>query len=260
MVAFLIPLEQVEILERCLGLEGERRGTQVCGPVGLGRPGGPLARVCAAELAGAPSVHADDGALGAGAVSGRASGRRRESPYCTSPSWSRKRREVHKAEWLLGEFLSVISHELRAPLASVKGCTATVLSSRREPDRVEVRQFFRFIDKQVECIGDLIGDLLDTRRIEAVTLAVEARVSAVADLARSLFLSGGGTNPLRIDRPPDLPPVSADPGRIVQVIGSNPLTSRRDGRSERLWRRVASTIQGENFRRHSGAGRTPRRQ
>ena len=119
------------------------------------------------------------------------------------------------------EFLAIVGHELRAPLLSVKGCTAAMLASRTIPDPAELKQLFRIIDGQVERMGRLIGDLLDATRIEAGTLSVKPEaqtVAALVDEARNTFLTAGGKNPLEIDIPPNTPSVQADRRRIVQVL------------------------------------------
>ena len=121
------------------------------------------------------------------------------------------------------EFLSMVTHELRAPLTSIKGSTATVLRTSRVLDPAEVRQFFRIIDDQANRMDGLISDLLDAGRIETGTLSVEphpAEVAALVDEARNTFLSGGGPHTLQIDLPTNLPPVMADERRIVQVLNN----------------------------------------
>ena len=70
------------------------------------------------------------------------------------------------------EFLGMVSHELRAPLTSIKGSTATVLAAARVLDPAEVRQFFRIIDVQADRMDALISDLLDAGRIDTGTLSV----------------------------------------------------------------------------------------
>ena len=130
---------------------------------------------------------------------------------------------LEELERLRAEFLSMVSHELRAPLTSIKGSTATVLRASRVLDPAEVRQFFRIIDAQADHMDGLIGDLLDAGRIEAGTLSVDpepAEMAALVDQARTTFVSGGGRQAVRIDLPPDLPPVMADERRIVQVLNN----------------------------------------
>ena len=121
------------------------------------------------------------------------------------------------------EFLSMVSHELRAPLTSIKGSTATLLSTTRELDPAEEREFHRIIDEQAEHMQDLISDLLDAGRIDSGTLSVAPRpseVAALVDRARNTFLSGGARHTINIDLPPDLPLVMADQRRIAQVLNN----------------------------------------
>ena len=121
------------------------------------------------------------------------------------------------------EFLSLVSHELRAPLTSIKGSTATVLGASPSLEQAEMLQFFHIIDEQADHMRGLISDLLDAGRIETGTLSVAPEPGEVAILveqARNTFLSGGGKHSVLIDLPPSLPPVLADRRRIVQVLNN----------------------------------------
>ncbi len=130
---------------------------------------------------------------------------------------------LEELERLRADFLGMVSHELRTPLISIKGSTATVLGASPAPNRGELMQFFRVIDQHADYMRSLIADLLDQGHIDAGTLLVSPEPAALAglvDQARSTFLSGGGRHTLRIDLPPELPPVMADPERIVQVLNN----------------------------------------
>ena len=121
------------------------------------------------------------------------------------------------------EFLAIVSHELRTPLTSIKGSTATVLGARMGLAPAEMLQFFRIIDGQADHMSALIGDLLDVGRIATGTLSVSPEPSAVVDLvdrARNSFLSGGSRHTILVDLPPDLPRVSVDRQRFVQVLNN----------------------------------------
>ena len=130
---------------------------------------------------------------------------------------------LEEAERQRTQFLSLVSHELRAPLISIKGSTATVLGASPAPDPAEMLQFFRIIDEQANHMRGLIADLLDQGRIETGTLSVSPEpvdVAGLVDQARNTFLSSGGRHALRIDLPEDLPRVLVDRGRIVQVLNN----------------------------------------
>ena len=130
---------------------------------------------------------------------------------------------MEELERLRAEFLGMVSHELRAPLASIKGSVTTLLEAATELDIAEMTQFFRIIQDQSDQMRYLIGDLLDVARIETGTLSVTLGPADVADMvdeARNRVLSGNRSNNLHVDLSPDLPPVLADRRRIVQVIGN----------------------------------------
>ena len=144
------------------------------------------------------------------------------------------------------EFLSLVSHELRAPLTSIKGSASTVLGSAPDLTPAEMREFFRIVDRQADHMHGLIGDLLDAGRIETGTLSVAPEPAEVADLveqARTAFLSGGGRHALTVDLPPDLPRAMADRRRIVQVL-SNLLSNAARHSQETLPIRVAAEAGG----------------
>ena len=183
---------------------------------------------------------------------------------------------LEELERLRAEFLGMVSHELRAPLASIRGSAGTVLEASPALDPAEMLQFFRIIDEQARHMRVLISDLLDAGRIEAGTLSVApepAEVAGLVDQARNTFLSGGGRNPVRIDLPPDLPRVMADRQRLVQVLNnlfsnasrhsseSSPIrvAAVRDGLHVAIsvadeGRGVPADLLPHLFRKHAGGG------
>ena len=130
---------------------------------------------------------------------------------------------LEEQERLRAEFLGIVSHELRTPLTSIRGSATAILDAPIELDRAELRQFLRIIVDQADTMRDLIGNLLDVARIETGALPISPepdQVAALVDRARNTFLSAGGRHNLDIDLAADLPLVSADRPRIVQVIGN----------------------------------------
>ena len=128
---------------------------------------------------------------------------------------------IDEIERLRTEFLALVSHELRGPLAAVKGAAATLLEEETALDPAEAREFHRLIAEQADHMRGLVGDLLDAGRIESGTLSVAPEPSTVADLverARSTFVGGGVRHTVAVDLPPDLPRVMADRRRIAQVL------------------------------------------
>ena len=128
---------------------------------------------------------------------------------------------LDEVERLRTEFLGLVSHELREPLAAIKGSVTTLLQDQRALDPAEMREFHRIIDMQTDHMGGLIADLLDAGRIDSGTLSVAPEPAAVTELveqARSTFVGSGGRHAIAVDLPAGLPPALADRRRIVQVL------------------------------------------
>ena len=128
---------------------------------------------------------------------------------------------IEEQERQRAEFLSMVSHELTAPLVSIKGCTTTATESSSVLSLAESQQFFRIIDTQADHMRRLISDLMDSAQIETGSLSLStepAELVVMVDKARNMLFGGGRQNPVQIDLPPDLPRVRADQQRIVQVI------------------------------------------
>ena len=108
-------------------------------------------------------------------------------------------------ERMRAEFLGMVSHALRTPLAAIKGSTTTVLGAARLVAPAETRQFFRIIDEQADRMNGLLADLLDAGRIDEGTLSVSpepSEVGPLVDQARNTFLSGDARHAVLIDLPP----------------------------------------------------------
>ena len=142
------------------------------------------------------------------------------SQAATAIANARTFREEQRAR---AKFLGIVTHELRAPLAAIKGSSTTVLADSRRFSSAEMLQFFRIIDEQADNMSVLMGDLLDAGQIATGTLSIwsdASDIGALIDRARSTFLSAGGPHGVRVDVPPDLPNVLVDRQRIVQVLGN----------------------------------------
>ncbi len=128
---------------------------------------------------------------------------------------------LEELERLRAEFLAIVSHELRAPLAAITGSASAAMRDTFPYRQAEMVQFMRIIREHAEHMGLLINDLLDVARIETGTLVVDpvpVRLTGLVDKARNTFLSGASRDNIHIDIEPGLPPVMADPGRIAQVL------------------------------------------
>ena len=128
---------------------------------------------------------------------------------------------LEEIERLRAEFLGMVSHELRGPLASIKGAAATAGGGSVAHDPAETAQFFRIIEEQADHMRDLINNLLDLTRIEAGTLSVTpgtTDVAAVIEQAKNAFVGSGHRTGVTVELVGDLPRVWGDRQRLAQVL------------------------------------------
>lgn len=71
---------------------------------------------------------------------------------------------------LEGEFLAIISHELRSPLAAIKGYAATLRRQGHRLGRAERDEFLQAIDEASDRLELLISRMMQLSRLEAGTL------------------------------------------------------------------------------------------
>ena len=131
-------------------------------------------------------------------------------------------KRIQGVRYRQNEFLAMVSHELRMPLASLQGAAAAALEDANRMERAEMRRFMEGIHEQAGAALRLAGDLLDFGRIRLGSLRVAPERSDVRDIverARAQFANSGRAA-LFIRPSADLPPVMADPGRIAQVLAN----------------------------------------
>ncbi len=153
---------------------------------------------------------------------------------------------LEETERQRAEFLGTVSHELRAPLTSIKGSAAAMMRAPSTLDAAETQQFLRIIDNQADHILDLIGELLDAARIDAGVLSVSPEPSDMAvlvDRAVGLFQSGEGRSNVSVELPPDLPRALADRRRVEQVL-TNLLANAARHSPESSAIRVSAAMEG----------------
>ena len=77
--------------------------------------------------------------------------------------------ELRRLSALRADFVSLVSHELRSPMAAVIGAARTLQQRWRELQPEQREAFLALIGDETTRLAALIGDVLDTSRIEAGT-------------------------------------------------------------------------------------------
>lgn len=129
--------------------------------------------------------------------------------------------ELRRLSALRADFVSLVSHELRAPMASVIGCAQTLRQRWRElaPDQRE--SFLALIEGETARLATLIGDVLDTSRIEAGTFPFTFAQIDLEELVREaseVVRLGQEEVGVRLTVTSRIPPVRGDRERLRQLL------------------------------------------
>lgn len=92
--------------------------------------------------------------------------------------------ELRRLESVRQEFFANASHELKTPLAAIKGCVETLLDGGAGEDPPIRERFLRMIDEHAERLDILVKDMLALSRIESETRTLQSHPINVRDLIR----------------------------------------------------------------------------
>jgi PAS domain S-box-containing protein len=133
--------------------------------------------------------------------------------------------QLRRAERVRGDFIAMVSHDLRTPLAAIKESISLLADTAA--DRLESRQrrYLSIAREEMDRLNRMIDNLIEVSRMETgkVTLHLEAvdlrRLLSVALDSLSLFVSKKNLT-VEQDLPPRLPPLLGDADRLLRVINN----------------------------------------
>ena len=115
--------------------------------------------------------------------------------------------------------LAAVGHELRTPLAVIKGYASTLLQQDVTWAPADERHFLHTISGEADHLAQLVSNLLDLSRQEAGLLLLDRGPARVGDLvAKIIERLGQQGRRIAIDIPDELPLADIDSGRIEVVL------------------------------------------
>ncbi|MBI5546236.1 MAG: PAS domain S-box protein, partial [Deltaproteobacteria bacterium] len=130
---------------------------------------------------------------------------------------------LHEVDRHKNEFMAVLSHELRNPLAPIRN--SLFVLGRAAPGSEQARRALAVIDRQVGQLAHLVDDLLDVTRISCNKIQLQRQPLELNELVRRtvedhrLLLEKNGVH-LEFTPAPRPVPVQGDGNRLAQVVGN----------------------------------------
>ncbi len=136
-------------------------------------------------------------------------------------------RDAHQRERMersRAELVSTVAHELRSPLTSVKGFTATLLSKWGRFTDDQKRVMLETVNADADRVTRLITELLDVSRIESGRMEVHRQLVDLADRARRIVAgrvaAGEAEDRFRLEVHSGVPETWLDADKIDQILGN----------------------------------------
>jgi signal transduction histidine kinase len=129
--------------------------------------------------------------------------------------------ELRRLSALRADFVSLVSHELRSPMAAVIGAARTLQDRWRSLSPHQREAFLALIADETNRLAALVGDVLDTSRIEAGTFSYTFTDVDLGRLVEDTVTSasmGQDEVSVRANVPGAVPPIRGDRERLRQVV------------------------------------------
>lgn len=129
---------------------------------------------------------------------------------------------LQELDHLKSEFISLVSHELRAPLTNVRGAIE-LMEADCPALNTTCSQMFNIVAEQIGRLGRLVDDVLNVSRIESGELTLTYAPVDVVQVTRKAIEDIATRQTGHLFRPPDgavYPLAWADPDRLYQVVAN----------------------------------------
>jgi two-component system, OmpR family, sensor histidine kinase KdpD len=128
-------------------------------------------------------------------------------------------RPIAAADRMRTALLRAVGHDLRTPLAAARAAVSSLRSADVKWNAEDREELLATADESLETLTHLVNNLLDMSRLEAGALSLFPRPVGLDEIvARSLDDLGPPGRTVRVDIPPSVPEVLADPGILERVI------------------------------------------
>ncbi len=129
--------------------------------------------------------------------------------------------EFRRAQEMQNVFISTVSHELKTPVALIKGYAGTLRREDAVWDEQTLHQGLEVIEDEADRLTGLIENLLAASKLKAERMKLDlldVQIAALAAQVVERFQTQTTKHTFALNFPPDFPVVRADETRIRQVL------------------------------------------
>ncbi len=128
-----------------------------------------------------------------------------------------------EANRMKSEFISIVSHQLRAPLSNLRWAIELLMSGRLGKIEETQVEYFKILRENSSRMRELVSDLLIVSRIETARLPLREKEFSLTELIKELILEfkpviSASNVELKFEPQENLPKIFADPFQINLVI------------------------------------------
>jgi signal transduction histidine kinase len=126
-----------------------------------------------------------------------------------------------QAEELKSTFISIISHELKTPLALIKGYVSTLRREDARWDRAIIDESLTIIEEETDRLDSLVENLLDASRLQSGGITLKRSDINLPDLASRTaerMQTQSQRHKIIVDFPESFPIILGDQNRLRQVL------------------------------------------
>jgi PAS domain S-box-containing protein len=127
------------------------------------------------------------------------------------------------AEEIKNTFVSIVSHELKTPVALIKGYVSTLRREDAKWDKTVVQDSLKVIEEEADHLTAMIEDLLDASRLQAGGLTphlTDVNLPLLAERLAGRFRTPDRRHTIVVDFPDKFPVILADENRLGQLLSN----------------------------------------
>jgi PAS domain S-box-containing protein len=128
-----------------------------------------------------------------------------------------------QADEIKSTFVSIVSHELKTPVALIKGYVSTLRRDDAKWDPQIVKESLTVIEEEADHLSSLIENLLEATRVQSDGLSIKRSDCSLPDMIKRVarkFQVQTKTHTIIVDMPPDFPIILCDERRLEQVLSN----------------------------------------